>query len=336
MITRRQVTLGAASAATLVSMPHVARAQAFDLKASHWNPPNHVVHKTLLAWSEELEKASSGRLKLTVYPAGQLGGGVNRQFDSCRNGIVDIAVSLHAATPGRYSLTELASMPFAAPSVGNVSAITSKRLTELAPEFLAKEHEGLKILWVASTVPLMFHSKRPLRKVEDWKGMKIRYAGQQFKDLIDALGAVPLPVPPPETQDALAKGIVDAACFPYEGAASFGLDVVVKYTVEPGVANNSFAAVINPAKFAALPADLQALIVKTTGPQAAEKFGKAFDAAERDAKEKFIAKGVEIIKLPPDEVAKMKKLFAPQIEAAIATVEKQGKPGRKFYETYTK
>ena len=335
MITRRHVNFGAVSAAAVWTTRSFAQVP-IELKASHWNPPNHTVQKTLLAWSDELEKRSNGRLKLQVYPSGQLGGGVNRQFDSCRNGVVDIAVSLHAATPGRYSLTELASMPFASPSAGNVSAITSKRLSELAPEYLAKEHEGLKILWVASTPPLMFHSKRALRKVEDWKGMKVRYAGQQFRDLIDALGAVPLPVPPPETQDALAKGIVEAATFPYEGAASFGLDTVVKYTVEPGVANNSLAAVINPAKFASLPPDLQKLIEETTGPQAAEKFGKDFDEAEAGGKKKFISQGVEIISLPPEEVAKMKKLFAPQIETAIATVEKQGKPGKKFFETYTK
>ncbi len=336
MLTRRQVNLGAASAAAVACTGRLAHAQSFVLKASHWNPPNHIVQKTLVAWSEELEKLSNGRLKLEIYPSGQLAGGVNRQFDSCRNGIVDIAVSLHAATPGRYSLTELAGMPFAAPSAGNVSAITSRRLSELAPEFLAKEHEGLKILWIASTTPLKFHSRRALRKIEDWKGMKVRYAGQQFKDLIEALGAVPLPVPPPETQDALAKGIVEAATFPFEGAASFGLDTVVKYSVEPGVANNSFGAVINPAKFASLPPDLQALIEKTTGPQAAEKFGKLFDTAELEAKERFVKNGVEVISLPPSEVAKMKQLFSAQIERAIAAVEKQGKPGRKFFETYTR
>jgi TRAP-type transport system periplasmic protein len=338
MLTRRQVNIGAVSAAALLSTGRLARAQTqtIVLKTAHWNPPNHPLHKAFLAWSDELEKLSNGRLKLQVYPSGQLGGGANRQFDSCRNGILDISGSLHAATPGRYSLTELAGMPFSSPSAGNASAIASKRLTELAPEFLAKEHEGLKILWMASTPPLKFHSKRPLRKVDDWKGIKVRYAGQQFKDLIDALDAVPLPVPPPETQDALAKGIVEAATFPYEGAASFGLDTIVKYSVEPGVASNSFGIMMNPAKYESLPADLKALIDKTTGPQAAEKFGKELDAAEIVGKEKFTSKGVEIITLPPEEVAKMKKLFAPQIEAAIAAVEKQGKPGRKFFETFTK
>jgi TRAP-type transport system periplasmic protein len=336
MLTRRQVSLGTAAAAAVLCSGRGARAQSFVLKASHWNPPNHPLHKAMLAWSDQLEKLSDGRLKLQVYPAGQLGGGANRQFDSCRNGVVDISGSLHAATPGRYSLTELACMPFSAPAEGAVSAISSRRLTELVPEYLAKEHEGLKVLWMAMTPPLKFHSKRALRKIEDWKGIKVRYAGQQFKDLIDALDAVPLPVPPPETQDALSKGIVDAATFPYEGAASFGLDSIVKYSIEPGVASNSFGIVMNPGKYESLPADLKALIDKTTGPQAAWKFGKELDEAELHGKERFTSKGVEIIELPDAEVAKMKKLFAPQVDKAIEVVEKQGKPGRKFYQEFTK
>lgn len=337
MLTRRQVSLGAVSAAAVLSTGRIARAQQqIVLKTSHWNPPNHPLHKAFLAWSDELEKLSNGRLKLQVYPSGQLGGGANRQFDSCRNGVVDISGSLHAATPGRYSLTELASMPFSSPSAGNASAISSKRLTELVPEFLAKEHEGLKVLWMAAVPPLKFHSKKALRKIDDWRGTKIRYAGQNFKDLIESLGAVPLPVPPPETQDALAKGIVEAATFPFEGAASFGLDTIVKYSVEPGVASNSFGIMMNPAKYDSLPADLKALIDKTTGPMAAEQFGKELDAAEIVARERFVSKGVEIISLPADEVAKMKTLFAPQIVKAIELVEKQGKPGKKFFESYTK
>lgn len=40
--------------------------------------------------------------------------------------------------------------------------------------------------------------------------------------------------------------------------------------------------------------------------------------------------------MPPAELAKMKKTFAPQIDEAIADVEKKGKPGREFFEAYTK
>ena len=313
-----------------------AYADIIELKVSHFLPPNHTFQKAMETWSAELEKESGGRLKLRIYPAGQLGGGPNRQFDAARNGLVDIAISLHGATPGRYPLTELASLPFATPTAGLNSAVTSRRLTELAPKYLAKEHEGLRILWMAVTPPLMFHSKTPIRTVEDFKGKRIRYAGIQFKNIIDSLGANPLLVPPQETQDALSKGIIDATTFPYEGAASFDIATVAKYTLEPGVSSATFAVVMNPAKYASLPDDLRALIDKTTGPDAAEKFGRMWDEAEMQGKASIIGKGSQVYVLPDPELRKMKTAFDPQISAAVSEVEKQGKPGGKFFEDYVK
>lgn len=336
MLFGRHLSMIAVAAAATLALAVSAAADPIVLKVSHFLPTNHTFHKAMVAWGEQLEKESNGRLKLDIYPAGQLGGGPNRQFDAARNGISDIAISLHGATPGRYSMTELASLPFASPTAGMTSAVTSKRLTELAPIYLAKEHEGLKILWMAVTPPLMFHSKTPIHSVADFKGKRIRYAGIQFKNIIDALGGVPLLVPPQETQDGLAKGIIDAATFPYEGAASFDIATVAKYTLEPGVSSATFAVVMNPAKYDSLPDDLKALIDNSTGPAAAEKFGAMWDEAEKQGKISMLAKGTQVFVLPPDELAKMKQAFAPQVDTAIAEVEKQGKPGRKFFDDYTK
>jgi TRAP-type C4-dicarboxylate transport system substrate-binding protein len=336
MRTGSRITLLALAGALAAGLGAAAQAQTIELKVSHFLPPNHTFQKAMVAWADELDKASNGRLKLQIYPAGQLGGGPNRQFDAARNGVVDIAISLHGATPGRYSATELVSLPYVVPKGGTLSAVTSRRLTELAPTYLAKEHEGLRILWMAVTPPLMFHSKAPLRKVEDFKGIKIRYAGVQFKNLIDALGGVPLPVPPQETQDALSKGIVEAATFPYEGAASFDIGTITRYVLEPGVSSASFAVVMNPAKYESLPADLKALIDRTTGPAAAEKFGRMWDEAEKEGKQKLLAKGVQVVVFAPTDLQKMKALFAPQIDVAIAEVEKAGKSGRRFYDEYVK
>jgi TRAP-type transport system periplasmic protein len=332
-ITRRTFALTGACA---VIASRSASAQAAELRVSHFLPPNHTIQKALVMWSDDLEKQSAGRLKLRIYPAGQLGGGPNRQFDAARNGVVDIAFSLHGATPGRYPITELASLPFAAPSGGNKSTVTSRRLTELAPVYLADEHEGLRILYMAVTPPLMFHSKTPIRTIADFKGKRIRYAGVQFKNIIDSLGAVPLLVPPQETQDGLAKGIIDAATFPYEGAASFDIATVAKYTLEPGVSAATFALVMNPAKYASLPDDLKALIDGTTGPLAAEKYGAMWDEAESAGKASMLAKGTQVTVLPDDQLAQMKAIFRPQLDAAVAEVDGQGKPGRKFFDAYLK
>ncbi|MDB5650337.1 MAG: hypothetical protein JWL62_1857, partial [Hyphomicrobiales bacterium] len=212
MANARLVLAGAVAATLLTSG---AFAQTYELKVSHYLPPNHTVQKELVRWGEDLAAQSGGRLKLNIFPASQLGP-VNRQFDLARNGVVDIAVGLHGATPGRYPLTELVSLPYSAPSSGSNSAITSKRLTELAPTYLAAEHQGLKILWMAVTNPLMFHTaNKQIKSVQDFKGLRIRYAGEQFAQIIPALGAVPLAVPPAETADGLSKGIIDWASFPY-------------------------------------------------------------------------------------------------------------------------
>jgi TRAP-type transport system periplasmic protein len=332
-ITRR-VFASSVAGACFFATGAIAQAQTIELKVSHYLPPNHTFQKELVRWSEDLAAQSNGRLKLNIFPASQLGP-VNRQFDLARSGVADISVGLHGATPGRYATTELVSLPYVRPKAGGNSAVTSKRLTELAPEYLAAEHAGLKILWMAVTNPLMFHtSNKQIKTVADFKGLRIRYAGEQFAQIIPALGAVPLPVPPAETQDGLSKGIIDGATFPYEATQSFDLGTVVKYTLEPGVSTATFAVVMNPAKFNSLPADLKELIEKTTGPTRAEQFGKAFDASEEHGREYMVSKKVTITKLSDDELANVKKTLQPIVEKATTTLESQGKPGKKFLDAY--
>jgi TRAP-type C4-dicarboxylate transport system substrate-binding protein len=319
---------------TLAFGPEAALAQEFELKVSHFLPPNHTFQKELTRWGDELEKASGGRFKLKLYPASQLGP-PQRQFDIVRSGVADISIGLTGSTPGRYPMTEIVSEAFVAPGGEASSAQSSRRLTELSATYLASEYPGMKMLWVTS--PLKFHTaKVAIRKADDFKGLRIRYAGEQFAEIITAIGATPLAVPPGETQDGLAKGIIDGATFPYEGAQSFDLGTVVKYSLEPGVSTATFVAVMNPKKFEALPKDLQELIDKTTGPAMAERFGAALDNAEKAGRDYMVAKGVTITTLSSEELQKIKSDVAPLLQKRLDAIEKAGKPARKFLADYTR
>lgn len=335
-ITRRQgLTLAIAASLGTGIAGRARAADAVELKVSHYLPPNHTFQKELVGWGETLDKQSGGRIKLRIYPASQLGP-VNRQFDLVRNGIADIAVGLHGATPGRYPMTELASLAFQSPAAGNNSAVTSKRLTELAPEYLAKEHQGMRILWMAVTNPLKFHvARKPIHTIEDLKGLRVRYAGVQFADTVRAVGAVPLDVPPAETTDSLAKGVIDAALFPYEATQSFELGDVVKYSVEPGVNTATFAVVMNPRRFDGLAKDLQDMILANSGPAEGERVGKMFDVAEAAGREYMLSKKVQILTLPPAEVRKLRDVLAPYTTTALDASDKAGRPGRAFLKAYT-
>ena len=135
-------------------------------------PPNHTAHKFLEAWAADLDGRSSGRLKVKIYPASKLGP-VQRQFDLARNGQADISYGLTGATPGRYPMTELASLSFVWPSAGSTSEVTSRRLTECA-DLSRKEFEGLHILWVGVTPTNgFFMARKKLDGPGDLRGAKI-------------------------------------------------------------------------------------------------------------------------------------------------------------------
>jgi TRAP-type C4-dicarboxylate transport system substrate-binding protein len=334
-LTRRGFALGGA-AVVGAGMSGIARAQTIELKLSHFVPPQHAFHKWVVVWAKKIEDESQGKLKITIYPNGQLVGPPNRQFDAARNGIVDIAFCLHGVTPGRYPMTELANLPFVWPSGGANVPLMSQRITELGPKYLYSEHKGLHVLFMEMANPIVIYSKTPLHSVDDFKGKKIRYASITNKQLLEALGAVPLLVPPPESQDALAKGIVEGATFPHEAGVAYDLSSVVKYAIEPPLASATFAMVMNPAKYESLPADLRAIIDKQSGVAGAVSFGKAWEAQETFARDLEIKRGMEMVTLPASEVAKMHELAKPIVESALAAQEKLGKPAREFLAAYTK
>lgn len=314
-----------------ITLPAVAE----TIKVSSYVPPNHAFNKAIEAWGEELEEKSGGELTVEIFPSGQLGP-PPRQYDLVVSGAADAAIILHSATPGRFPMSELAGLPLSHPSAGLDSAISSRRLTELAPEYLMDEHPGTKMLWMAVTPPLKVHfAHTDPSSLDAIEGLRIRYAGQIWQEIIEALGASPLPVPPGETADALSKGIIDGAAFPFEATKAFDLGPVTNFSMEPGLASATFAFMISDAAYNRLTPEMQQLVDETTGPDRAEAFGKEWDAAELDGRQYMVDAGVSIVTLSDDQVAELGGTFQPIVDGAIDAVDASGKPGRAFFDAYT-
>ena len=329
-----------AATALAAGLAGTARAQApapvTELKVSHYLPPNHTVQKVLEDWAAECDARSGGRLKLRIYPASQLGP-VQRQFDLARNGQADMAVGLTGATPGRYPITELASLPFVSPKAGDSSAVASQRLTELAPKYLQPEFAGLRLLWVGvQPLSSFFTARREVDAVAALRGLKMRFQGEQHAKVLRALGAVPLQVPPGEIADGMAKGVIDGAVFNYEAAESFGLMSVTQHVREPPFFTATLVLAMNQAKYDALPADLRAIIDETAGPGAAGKLGVRWDEAQRHGRDAMLAAKVGINTLPPAEMDKLRTALEPLVSEAVATLDKAGKPATQLMADYTR
>lgn len=326
---RRAFNSSLLAGAALVAAPRVARSQnVYDLKLGHFISPKHIFAEYLQRWTDELRETSGGRLNITIFPANTMGP-VQNYYDYARTGVADITWYLTGATPGRFPLTELIQLPY---MVGS-SEIGTKTLND--PEvlkLLEPEYQGVKIFYLLTTQPgVLLTASKPVRKVDDMKGMRIRFASATIKSFISALGATPVGVPPSGIADALQKGTIDGCFTDYGGAhTAFRLGGLVKYSTDIYAYVSSFGVVMNPASYAKLPPELQKLIDDTTRPRIAE-IGKLWDSADAPGKKYLVENGDTPIEPSKDEEASFKKIGAEDSARVLKQLDEKGSPASKVH-----
>ena len=152
-------------------------------------------------------------------------------------------------------------------------------------------------------------SKKPIRKLTDFKGVKIRAPQGIGQDIFQILGAAPVNLPGSEVYTALERGVVDASDW---GTLSMNQDLgyhkLAPYPIYPGYHSMPLADfAVNMNSWNALPDDLKALVVEEVGIFATEMIER-----NRAADEAIVAQadelGFEAIDLPADERRKFRQI----------------------------
>ncbi|HTO47317.1 MAG TPA: TRAP transporter substrate-binding protein DctP, partial [Burkholderiales bacterium] len=220
-----------AVAAALALAAGAQAQEKIELKLAYFVGDQHAMSQWLIKWSGELEKGSNGRIVVKRFPGAQMGP-TPQHYDFARTGQADVAWFLHGGTPGRFPLTEIISLPF---MVGS-SEIGTKTLNdpELRAKYLDAEHKGVKVLMLLTHQPGGPHTtKKAIRTMDDFKGLRLRFASPPIRDLVQGLGATPVGVPPTEIAEQLQKGTIDGAFIDYGGAGiAFKLGGTIKYSTE--------------------------------------------------------------------------------------------------------
>jgi TRAP-type C4-dicarboxylate transport system substrate-binding protein len=292
----RQFAAGAALAGSLLSLSPPAGAQT-TLTVSSWVPPSHHLTSVVLeGFVEDVEKASAGRLKFQMLPKHPVA--PSATFDAVRDGLVDISFITASYTPDRLLLPLVAEFPGA----GKTAEITSIAYSRLHWRYLrdAGEYKGVHLLAVFTHGPgQLFNTRRPVERLADLQGMKVRTGGSVAEAMARAMGAsvVVNPVNPnarTDNRELLKAGLADGVLFPQDAIVSFGLDGVVKYaTLFPdGLFNFSFGFVMNQDKWDKLAKQDQELIARFGGESFARRAGKSWDNADRLGNEGMKKAGV--------------------------------------------
>ncbi|MEK3934677.1 TRAP transporter substrate-binding protein [Sporosarcina sp. FSL W7-1349] len=306
-------------------------ASTIALDLSHVWPPSHgqetVTVKELIA---DVEEATNGQVKITSYPGASLAAS-DGQFDAAATGAIDIGFSVNSYNPNQFPLTSVMELPFMSDQ-GEKGAKVLWQLYEEFPEF-EEEYTGTVPLWLFTSDPgQIFTVGKPVKSLEDLKGMRIRSPSAETNEWLTAIGATPVSMPMNETYEALERGVVDGTIAPWEALLGHSLIDVINYATVGNFYSTTFYATMNENTWDSLGEENQTAIRELTGEKLSMKAAALHDQSGRDAVEQAKEKGVEIYELSEEELDEWKVLINPTIEKWIEKVEGRGLPGQAIYD----
>jgi TRAP-type transport system periplasmic protein len=304
-----------------------AQEKVITIKVASWFPVGGTLDTIYREWSRDLEKRTGGKLKVMYYAGGTLVP-VSQTYDAVVKGITDVGNHVLGYSMGRFPFSQILDMPIGWPPHGPEATIIANQFYK---KFKQKEFDDVKVLYFHGQPGGYLHTKtRPVTKLEDMKGLKLRCYGSNAK-FVGLLGAVPVAMPMTEVYDSLSRGVVDGTMSCYESIYNFRTGELVKYTTEHLSTGYgaTFIVAMNKQKFASLPPDVQATIDKMS-EEYIEKWGKVWEDSELLGKNWLIKRGVQIIALSKEEEARWyEKGAKPLVEAYIKEMKEKGLPGEE-------
>lgn len=208
-----------------------------------------------IAFKNYVEQTSNGRLKVSLSYSGGLDADETFQFHRVQTGKLAMAMGGVGNLAPMVRRLGVVTLPYIFPDVEAVVRGTTGKAAELLNSYAEKA--GIRILaWTYYGYRFLSNSKRPIRSMEDLKGLRIRVPQSLVMiKTYRAFGAIPMPLAWPATRSALKNDLVDGQCYDYNGFRTMKFrDVGQKYITEIHYLYNLQPLVINLKLFDGLPA----------------------------------------------------------------------------------
>jgi TRAP-type transport system periplasmic protein len=189
-------------------LPLAAQAQAVKLTLGHGAAPGNPRHEAAVKFAEVAKAKSAGRIEVQVAPSAQLGDDA-AMLTALRTGALDMSANSQGAVANAVPEYAAYGMPFlftnAAQAFKLLDGPLGKELTDKSAE------KGLVVLgYWDNGIRHMTNSKKPIAKVEDLKGLKMRTPPDTvLVDIMQSLGAEAQQIKFAELYVALQQGVVD-------------------------------------------------------------------------------------------------------------------------------
>lgn len=294
------------------------------LKFSSFLPTTHALYPAVWQkWQADVERVTEGRVKIDILP--KVVGTVAGQLDAVRDGLADIAYIIHGYSPGRFTMTSVAELPF----LGNTAKANALGYWRIYHKHLQQynEHRGVVPLTLWAHGPgQLWWKKQILKDLSELKGAKIRTPGASTIPVVEAMGAIPVQKPVTEIYELLAAGIVDGTLLSQEPAIAFNLFDGLPFLtlVDGGLYTASQAIVINEAKWNSIDQKDRDAIMSVSGEYMAGEIARVTDEGDAKARKMMGEKGYTVEEASPALMEQLRTALAPVETAWIAAAKAKG------------
>ncbi|QTA84986.1 TRAP transporter substrate-binding protein [Desulfonema magnum] len=312
-----------------------AVAEPINLNYANFMPADTFPSVQMERWKAEVEKQTSGKVIINTFPGSKLLG-ARDMMDGVLAGKADIGCLCMPYEHDRFLLTNATALPLGIPNSRTGSLVLWNLYEKYKPEAFAK----VKVLTMFTTSPANIMSKKPVKTIEDVRGMTLRASGEAG-EIVRTWGANLVNIPMPETPDALKKGDAEGVFSSLDVMKNMNLAQYCRFVAMTDTVIYPLAVVMNLDRWNSLPPDVQK-IMNDLGPEHAKWTGSYVDNYVQEAvawsKEKY---KVEFFEFEKSYKAKFNYLLWPLTSRWIKNAEAKGLPGkaivtdiRTFIRTY--
>jgi TRAP-type transport system periplasmic protein len=286
-----------------------ASAQQVRWRASGSFTPTHSASIAMETFKSEVARLSKNTVQIDLFPSNTLGGGFE-QVDQLRTGQIQMAWGGMSFYDKLVPELGAATLPFAATSANQAICEVEGDFGRYIEDKVSEK--GILLLgWGQIGARHITNNKRPIKKVEDLQGLKIRTpSGDAWNLTFRAVGANPTPIDIAELYSALQQGVVDGQENPYDNMLVRKFYQVQKYVSNTAHFYDWAGFLVNKAAFEALNPDQQKAVREAMFSAIAIQ--RAISEREnKTALQGLIKGGMQYDPLSPAEIAKFREATRP-------------------------
>ncbi len=320
----QQLFWGGAALGIGVLSPRSEAAAAEKIRFSTWHPP--LSRETTTVWTpmlEQIRRQSGGTLDYQLFAGGALGK-APAHYDIVKNGLSDMGYFTATFTPGRFPLSDVLSL--AAWVDGKDLAVDIGRA--VYERVLQEEFHDVQVIELNGCIQSFLWTRRPIGRMEELRGMKIRTPGGHQSQYIRALGGEPIFMSPGDVYLALESGTIDGIVTCPPVILAFKLQEVLRYGLITTFGCVSEGVVMNRRSWERLDENQRRVIVavasnpfRSTGGLTRSEYPRMMAEIERA--------GVRTVELSRTEAGRWFERFQEVTRRWADELEARGLPGRR-------